>query len=66
LIVDPPSLLQRHPHVGRRVTLKLRELVTQRGRTGYVTLYRVDAGARFAEVLAIRRQRESVCHPEDL
>ncbi len=66
LIVDALSLLQRHPRVGRRVTPKLRELVIQRGRTGYVALYRVDARDRFAEVLAIRHQRESGYHPDDL
>jgi len=66
LIVDALSLLQRHPRVGRRVTPRLRELVIQRGRTGYVALYRVDAGDRFAQVLAIRHQRESGYHLEDL
>ena len=66
LIVDALSLLRRHPRVGRRVTPKLRELVIQRGRTGYVALYRVDAADRLVEVLAIRHQRESGYHLEDL
>ena len=66
LIVDALGLLQRHPRVGRRVTSLLRELVIQRGRTGYVALYRVDAADHLVEVLAIRVQRESGYHPEDL
>ena len=66
LIVEALGLLQRHPRVGRRVTSTLRELVIQRGRTGYVALYRVDAADRRVEVLAIRHQRESGYHPEDL
>ena len=66
LIVDALGLLQRHPRVGRRVTSTMRELVIQRGRTGYVALYRVDASDRLVEVLAIRHQRESGYHPEDL
>jgi len=66
LIVDALSLLQRHPRVGRRVTPILREHVIQRGRTGTIALYRVDAGDRFAQVLAIRHQRESGYHPDDL
>ena len=66
LIVDALGLLQRHPRVGRRVPPTLRELVIQRGRTGYVALYRVDAADRLVEILAIRHQRESGYHPEDL
>jgi plasmid stabilization system protein ParE len=66
LIVEALRLLQRHPRVGRRATPLLRELVIQRGRTGYVALYRVDAADRCAEVLAIRHQRESGYHPDDL
>lgn len=66
LIVEALGLLQRHPRLGRRVSPILRELVIQRGRTGYVALYRVDADDRFAEVLAICHQRESGYHPDDL
>ena len=66
LIADALGLLRCHPRVGRRVTPVLRELVIQRGRTGYVALYRVDAADRLVEVLAIRHQRESGYHAEDL
>ena len=66
LIVDALSLLERHPRIGRRVMPDLRELVIQRGRTGYVALYRVDDGDQFAQVLAIRHQRESGYHADDL
>lgn len=66
LIVEALSLLQRHPRIGRRVTPDFRELVIQRGRSGYVALYRVDADDRLAQVLAMRHPRESGYHPDDL
>lgn len=70
LIVEALGLLQRHPRVGRRVATStvanLRELVIQRGRSGYVALYRVDGDDQTAEILAIRHQRESGYHPDDL
>lgn len=66
LIVDALGLLQRHPRVGRRVMQNMRELVIQRGRSGYLALYRVDANDQTAEILAIRHQRESGYHPDDL
>lgn len=67
LIVEALGLLQRHPRVGRRVSDNdMRELIIQRGRSGYVALYRVDLNDQVAEILAIRHQRESGYHPDDL
>ncbi len=66
LIVEALGLLQRHPRVGRRVMQNMRELVIQRGTSGYLALYRVDANDQTAEILAIRHQRESGYHPDDL
>jgi plasmid stabilization system protein ParE len=74
LIVGAPGLLQHHPRIGRRVEdsgvasskANMRELVIQRGRSGYLALYRVDAQDQIVEVLAIRHQRESGYHPVDL
>jgi len=74
LIVEALELLQRHPRVGRRITASgksnavanMRELVIQRGRSGYLALYRVDARDQTAEILAIRHQRESGYHPDAL
>jgi plasmid stabilization system protein ParE len=70
LIVEALGLLQRHPRVGRLVKASgrsnMRELVIQRGRSGYLALYRVDARDQTAEILAIRHQRESGYHPDDL
>lgn len=74
LIVESLGLLQRHPRVGRRVIARgtptnvanLRELVIHRGRSGYLALYRVVDDDQAVEILAIRHQRESGYHPDDL
>lgn len=70
LIVGALDLLQHHPRVGRRVQERgmanMRELVIQRGRSGYLALYRVDVNDQTAEILGIRHQRESGYHPDDL
>ncbi len=65
LIVDALRILERHPRIGRRAA-HLRELVISRGRAGYVALYRVSADEQETEVLAIRHQRESGYHQDDL
>jgi plasmid stabilization system protein ParE len=62
LIVGGLEILAHHPLVGRPLTNGLRELVISRGRTGYLALYRYDAQADLALVLAVRHQRESGCH----
>lgn len=58
-ILDAVGVLERHPQIGRPVRGRLRELVISHGRTGYVALYRVSAGADRVEILAIRHQREA-------
>ena len=58
LIVEAVSLLKRHPQVGRPYSQGLRELVMSRGRSGYVSLYRVDALMERMLVLTIKHQRE--------
>jgi len=58
-IVDAVKILERHPHIGRPVRGRLRELVISYGRTGYVALYRVSPRREWVEVLAIRHQREA-------
>jgi plasmid stabilization system protein ParE len=59
VIVDAVEILERHPHIGRPVRGRLRELVISYGRTGYVALYQVSPGRDRVEVLAIRHQREA-------
>jgi plasmid stabilization system protein ParE len=59
VIVDAVRVLERHPHIGRPVRGRLRELVISYGRTGYVALYRVSPRRDRIEVLAIRHQREA-------
>ena len=67
LVVDALRILTRYPRIGRPAAHPpLRELVIQRGRAGYVALYRVDPLERFVEILAIRHQRESGYQEEDL
>ena len=62
VIVDAVQVLKRHPHIGRPVRGRLRELVISLGRTGYVALYRASPRRDRIEVLAIRHQREAGYH----
>lgn len=66
LIRNALRILERHPGVGRRVGASFRELVIHRGHAGYVALYRISADRQEVEVLAIRHQRESGYHADDL
>lgn len=47
---------------GRNTEQALNESVISRARTGYLALYRCDAQANLALVLAVRHQREGDCH----
>lgn len=58
ILLDGLAILAHHPLIGRMVEEGLRELVISRGRSGYLALYRYDAGQDRAIVLAIRHQRE--------
>lgn len=62
IILDGLNILGSHPLVGRPVGHGLRELIISRGRTGYLALYRYDAQADVALVLALRHQRENDYH----
>ena len=62
IILDGLNILAHHPLVGRPLSDGLRELVISRGRSGYLALYRYDAKADVALVLAERHQRESDYH----
>jgi plasmid stabilization system protein ParE len=66
LIIDALRILEQHPRIGRPASNRLRELIIHRGRTGYIALYRVGSDEQDVEVLAIRHQRESGYHQEDL
>ena len=52
--------------VSTKPITNMRELVIQRGRSCYLALYRADARDQTAEILAIRHQRESGYHPDEL
>lgn len=58
ILLDGLAILEKHPLIGWVVEKGCRELVISRGRSGYLALYRYDAGADRAIILAIRHQRE--------
>lgn len=53
------TILEAHPRIGRRVDKHLRELVITHGASGYLALYRHNAGRDLVRVLRIRHQREA-------
>ena len=53
------DVLATHPQIGRRVHGALRQLVISHGVSGYLALYRFDAGLDVVRVLRIRHQREA-------
>jgi plasmid stabilization system protein ParE len=59
LILSAVEVLQNHPLVGRPLESDFRELVTSRGRSGYLALYRYDEARNRALILTIRHQREA-------
>lgn len=57
-ILEGVGFLEEHPLLGRRVRGEVRELVISRGKSGYVALYRFDAGREVVRILAVGHQRE--------
>ena len=53
------GILETHPLIGRRVDGHIRELVISQRATGYLALYRFDAGLDIVRILRIRHQREA-------
>lgn len=66
VIFEGVQILAHHPLIGRPVTRRLRELVISRGRSGYLALYHLERDRDRIIVVAIRHQRESGYHPDDL
>jgi plasmid stabilization system protein ParE len=52
-------ILESHPRIGRRVDARRRELVISHGASGYLALYRHDAGSDVVRILRLRHQREA-------
>lgn len=52
-------LLELQPGVGRPVGAQLRELIIDRGRSGYLARYQFQPAVNLVTVLRIRHQRES-------
>ncbi len=59
VITSAVDALESHPLIGRRIETGLRELVSSRGRSGYVALYEFREFEDIVVVLAIRHQREA-------
>ena len=66
IIFEAIEILERHPLMGRPFTRRLRELVISRGRSGYLALYHIDHAGKRILIVAIRHQRESGYHEDDL
>lgn len=58
-IIKAVEVLHHNPHIGRRVSANLRELVIGRSSRGYIGLYRYVEAMDTVFVLAIRSQREA-------
>jgi len=59
LIEEAIQILARHRLVGRLCDTHLRELVTSRGKCGYVALYSYEESKKMILINAIRHQKES-------
>ncbi len=57
-ILDSIAVLQKQPGIGRPVPGALRELIIERGHSGYLALYRYDRDRQYVRLLRIRHQRE--------
>ncbi len=57
-ILDAIGVLEKQPGIGRPQPGGLRELIIERGRTGYLTLYAYDRERQYVRILRIRHQRE--------
>lgn len=58
-IIEAVEVLHHNPHIGRRVSENLRELVIGRSSRGYIALYCYVEAIDTVFVLAIRSQREA-------
>lgn len=57
-ILDVLELLEKQPGIGRPMPGGLRELIIERGHSGYLALYRYDRSRQYARLLRLRHQRE--------
>ena len=58
-LMNALRLLEQQPGVGRPAGGDLRELIIERGRSGYLARYRYQRGKPYVMVLRIRHQSES-------
>lgn len=59
LIAEAIDVLANHPLIGRPAEYGLRELLTSRGRSGYIALYKYRRKEDSVVMLAIRHQRKA-------
>ena len=58
-IIKVLRLLELQPGIGRPVGVQLRELIIDRGRSGYLARYQYLRAAKLVTILRIRHQSES-------
>jgi plasmid stabilization system protein ParE len=57
-VMDAVEVLYKQPGIGRPLPGDLRELIIERGNTGYLALYRYVRERHYVRILRIRHQRE--------
>ena len=57
-MIDAVNILERQPGIGRPVEDGLRELIIERGRTGYLAKFSIDRDAPAVRILRLRHQKE--------
>ncbi len=65
-VMDAVDVLTHQPGIGRPVDNGLRELIIDRGGSGYLARYHLQREQRRVLVLRLRHQRESGYAPEDI
>lgn len=58
-VIDALDVLTHQPAIGRPFPDGTRELIIERGRSGYLALYRVNRAHSVVQIARIRHQRES-------
>ena len=58
-VVDALDVLTHQPGVGRRFPDGIRELIIERGRSGYLAHYWIDRTCNLVHIARIRHQREA-------
>lgn len=60
------TVLKHQPGIGRPVEAGQRELIIERGRSGYLARYDYQRSLQHVTILRLRHQRESGYTPEEI